>query len=81
MNQQIRLPKTEMEAHSVIWNIVGDFENVDVTDNLVSEITDGIGIVICSSTVMLGLTSIKNCPIGGLLVKSSEYDRNEPALD
>jgi len=60
-----------MEALGVIESNIGNCESVDVMENYVSEITDGIGIVICSSSVMLSQTLIKKCPRGGLLIKSS----------
>jgi len=56
MNEPIIPPKTEMEALVVIERSLGTCESIELMDNFVSEVTDGVGIVICSSSVMLRQT-------------------------
>ena len=53
MNDPIKPPKTELEALVVLERSTGTCERVELIDNYVSEVTGGIGIVICSSSVVL----------------------------
>ncbi len=53
MNDPIQPPKTELEALVVLERSTGTCEKVELIDNYVSEVTGGIGIVICSSSVVL----------------------------
>lgn len=62
MNQLVQMPHDEVSAERVLELCIGDQDRVKILDNYVTDIADGIGMIIDSSTARLEQNQVKKNP-------------------
>jgi hypothetical protein len=64
------LPQDESAAADLLERVVGDRLRLEIIDNYVSDIVDGVGMILCSTTAHAEQNQCKKNIKGGMLITS-----------